>query len=204
MRPLTSICANVARRQTAAMELRLPDAIIGQMLPTRKTAASGRTRASATKALPGERAARVLRQFRIVFNAVKTHFREVEKKAGVAGAQLWALSVIRDAPGLGVNELARAMDVHQSTASNLVKSLIAQELVVAKKNGSDRRTVQLHIMPAGSRVLRRAPGPFSGVLPQALASLDAKALSRLDKDLSRLIEVLEVDERGGGVPLGQP
>lgn len=61
-----------------------------------------------------EPAARVLRQFRVVFNAVRTHFRAVEKQAGVAGAQLWALSVAGQRPGLGVSELARAMDIHQS------------------------------------------------------------------------------------------
>jgi DNA-binding MarR family transcriptional regulator len=173
------------------------------MTGSAKTAAVTNGGVKARHADGAERAARVLRQFRIIFNAVKAHFREVEKRAGVAGAQLWALSVIRDTPGLGVNDLARAMDVHQSTASNLVKSLIAQELVVARKNGSDRRMVQLHILPAGSRVLRRAPGPFAGILPQALASLDAKALWRLDKDLGQLIAVLEADERGARIPLGQ-
>jgi DNA-binding MarR family transcriptional regulator len=145
----------------------------------------------------------VLRRFRVVFNAVKNHFRQVERKAGVGGAQLWALSVIRDAPGIGVNELARAMDVHQSTASNLVRSLVEQELVATEKNGPDRRSVQLRLLQAGARVLRRAPGPFTGVLPQALAELDPKTLERLDKDLGLLIAALGVDERGAGTPLGQ-
>ncbi len=153
---------------------------------------------------PEQPAIRVLRHFRVVFNAVKSHFREVEKKAGVAGAQLWALSVIRDTPGLGVNELARAMDVHQSTASNLVRSLVEQELVAAKKKGMDRRTVQLHLLPAGTRVLRRAPGPFTGVLPKALGALDAQTLMRLDKDLGKLIASLNGKKRAGGIPLGEP
>jgi DNA-binding MarR family transcriptional regulator len=145
----------------------------------------------------------VLRRFRLVFNAVKTHFREVEKKAGVAGAQLWALSVIRDNPGLKVTDVARAMDVHQSTASNLVKALITQELVDARKGGTDRRAVQLRILPAGMKVLRRAPGPFAGVLPAALANMNPKTLARLDKDLGELITALGADERGAGIPLGQ-
>src|SRR5690606_36499714 len=51
--------------------------------------------------LPTESAARVLRQFRRVFNTVKTHFRAVEKKAGLAGAQVWALSVVAARPGIG-------------------------------------------------------------------------------------------------------
>lgn len=148
-------------------------------------------------------AARVLRKFRIVFNAVKTHFQQVEKRAGIGGAQLWALSVVRDQPGVGVSGLAAAMDIHQSTASNIVKNLLAMELIQASKDGPDRRAVQLHMLPAGSKLLRKAPGPFHGVLPEALVRLDAKILARLDKDLAVLIEALQSDEGAAGVPLGQ-
>lgn len=150
-----------------------------------------------------ESAEQVLRRFRLVFNAVKTHFQQVEKKAGVGGAQLWALSIVRDRPDIGVNDLARAMDIHQSTASNLVKALIARELVAGAKDGIDRRAVRLRILPAGSAVLRRAPGPLTGVLPQALASLDAPTLNRLDSDLARLIAALSTGERAVHIPLGQ-
>lgn len=150
-----------------------------------------------------EPAASVLRRFRIVFNAVKSHFREVEKLAGVGGAQLWALAVVREHPGIGVSELARAMDIHQSTASNLIRSLVEAGLLVTEKKGADRRAVQLRLLPAGAKVLRRAPGPFAGVLPQALASLDAQTLKRMDRDLGKLIEALGADERAAGLPLGQ-
>jgi DNA-binding MarR family transcriptional regulator len=170
-----------------------------------KKSALAHARPSVRAQSPDDPAARVLRRFRLVFNAVKTHFREVEKKAGVAGAQVWALSVIQAQPGLSVNDVARAMDVHQSTASNLVKTLVSQKLVNAQKSETgDRRTVQLHVMAAGARVLRRAPGPFAGVLPAALATLDAKTLGRLDQDLGKLISALDADERGAGIPLGQP
>lgn len=148
-------------------------------------------------------AARVLRRFRLVFNAVKTHFREVEKKAGVGGAHVWALSVIRAEPGISMNGLARAMDIHQSTASNLVKSLVEMGLVQSVRGGADRRGVQLNSTAQGLKVLRKAPGPFTGVLPQALDSLDAATLARLDRDLGRVIELLGADERGAGIPLGQ-
>lgn len=169
-------------------------------MPAKRSAAAPHV--SATASRRGQSAARVLRQFRIVFNTVKSHFRAVEKKAGVAGAQLWALSVIHETPGLGMNDLAAAMDVHQSTASNLVRALAEQELVVVRKNAADKRTVQLHVLPAGVRVLRRAPGPFAGVLPAALADLDPRTLKRLEQDLAKLITTLNVDEEAGSIPLG--
>jgi DNA-binding MarR family transcriptional regulator len=152
---------------------------------------------------PVEPAARVLRRFRSVFNAVKTHFQQVEKKAGVGGAQVWALSVIQQQPDIGVGGLAKAMDVHQTTASNLVKAMVASDLVVARRQASDRRATQLRLTPAGARVLKKAPGPFAGVLPQALATLDLETLTRLDSDLGKLLEVLQADERGAGIPLAQ-
>jgi DNA-binding MarR family transcriptional regulator len=150
-----------------------------------------------------EAATRVLRQFRIVFNSVKTHFRQVEREAGLGGAQLWALSVIAHSPGIGVTELARALDIHQSTASNLVRNLTARGLVSAAREGADRRSVALRALPAADELLRRAPLPFAGVLPDALSSLDAATLHRLETDLGRVIALLEADESAAHLPLSQ-
>ena len=144
---------------------------------------------------------RVLRQFRVVFNAVKTHFRNVEKAAGIGGSQLWALSVIAQRPGIGVNELARELDIHQTTASNLVKALVTQGLVEQDKSGSDRRTVSMTLSAAGEVRLKQAPLPFSGVLPDALAALDAATLARMERDLGALILALEAGNAGADTPL---
>jgi len=145
----------------------------------------------------------VLRQFRVVFNAVKTHFQQVEKRAGIGGAQVWALSVIQAQPGIGVNALARAMDIHQTTASNLVRSMSELGLVSARRRASDRRAVCLQLLRAGEKALARAPGPFRGVLPSALARLDPQTLRRLHSDLAALITMLGADDRAAGIPLAQ-
>lgn len=148
-------------------------------------------------------ATRVLRQFRVVFNAVKTHFRQVERTAGIGGAQLWALSEINATPGIGVNDLASALDIHQSTASNLVKGLIERKLIAAERSGRDRRAVTLHIQESGMQVLRAAPQPFAGVLPDALAHLDAATLARLESDLSKVIALINADETSASIPLAE-
>jgi len=163
---------------------------------------SSQTNAAAELSAPAA-STRVLRQFRVVFNAVKTHFRQVEREAGVGGAQLWALSVIDRRPGLGVTDLARELDIHQSTASNLIKSLVERGLVATSREGTDRRSVSLRVQPAGADVLKSAPMPFSGVLPDALSALDAATLERLELDLAKLIAVLEADEASANVLLSQ-
>ncbi len=149
----------------------------------------------------GATASRVLRQFRQVFNAVKTHFQQVEKTAGIGGAQLWALSVIQAQPGIGVKGLAQAMDIHQTTASNLGKALIRGELASAERKGSDRRALELRVLAAGSAVLRKAPGPFAGILPQALNRLDSATLDFLERDLAILIRELNAHAAAGKIPL---
>lgn len=145
--------------------------------------------------------AKVLRRFRVVFNAVRTHFRQMEKQVGLGGAQVWALSVVKANPGIGLGNVAMHMDIHQSTASNLIKTLLAKELISLEKLPSDRRNVRLKILPSGSRLLKKVAGPFEGVLPEALASLDPNALKRLDEDLGALIALLHVDESAAEIPL---
>lgn len=147
--------------------------------------------------------AKVLRRFRVVFNAVRTHFRHMEKQVGLGGAQVWALSVIKANPGIGMGEVASNMEVHQSTASNLIKTLLRKELITLEKAPDDRRNVRLKILPAGSRLLKKVPGPFEGVLPDALSSLSEDTLLRLDEDLGKLIDVLNADEAAEETPLAQ-
>jgi DNA-binding MarR family transcriptional regulator len=159
--------------------------------------------AAAADAAQLDSAHKVLRRFRVVFNAVKAHFRAVETKVGVSGAQLWALSVIHAHPGVGVNALARAMDVHQSTASNLVRALQEAGMVQSARGGEDRRAVQLQLTARGQKALARAPGPFEGILPDALQKLDEKTLARLDQDLAKLIQLLDVHARGKNVLIGE-
>lgn len=146
---------------------------------------------------------KVLRRFRVVFNAVRTHFRQMEKQVGLGGAQVWALSLIQAKPGLGLGEVAMLMDIHQSTASNLIKALLGKGLIRADKAPDDRRSVCLSILPAGSRLMERTSGPFEGVLPQALGRLSEAALQRLDEDLGQLIALLNADEAAEETPLAQ-
>lgn len=150
---------------------------------------------------PADDAAQVLRRFRSVFKAVRTHFRQVEKEAGLGGAQVWALNLIKNAPGIGVNDVAMGMDIHQSTASNLVKALLKKNMVTVSKSSGDKRAVELRITAQGKRICQGIQGPYEGVLPAALAKLDAATLARLNADLHRLTQELQVDDDAGGIPL---
>jgi len=114
---------------------------------------------------------------------------------------VWALSVIDARPGVGVGELARGMDVHQSTASNLVRGLVEAGLWFrrAKARTGGRAAASHRAREEGTDP---GAGPVRGVLPDALHRLDPKVLARLDRDLAKLIQVLGPEVKGKNVPLG--
>ena len=144
-----------------------------------------------------ERAMAVLQQFRFVFKSVKKHFQWVEQETGISGSQLWALAQIGAAPGLRVTELARALVVHQTTASNLIDKLVQRKLVRRERKREDQRVVQLFLTQRGEAVIAQAPKPYEGVLPDALMRLPQAELARLDALLKSLTRHKRVRDASG-------
>lgn len=144
---------------------------------------------------------RVLRQFRQVFSTVRKHFQMMEKQAGLGGAPIWAMSLIAKDPGIGISSLANAMDIHQSTASNLVKVLLQEGYVLSEKSAKDKRMTEIYPLPKGLKLLKRVPGPYSGVLPEALRGLDPTTLAQLEQHLSVLLERLDTDDKSAQTPM---
>jgi DNA-binding MarR family transcriptional regulator len=134
----------------------------------------------------------VLEQFRVIFKSLRSHYREVQQRTGISGAQLWVLARVAASPGSHVGEVARSLAIHQSTASNLLKSLERRRLVARERRGADQRNVQLYATAKGLRLLRRAPQPLIGVLQQALTELPAPVLAGLHVSLARVIAAMKV------------
>ena len=133
----------------------------------------------------------VLEQFRVIVKSIRRHYRDVERRAGLTGAQLWALAQIAGQPGGEVGALARALAVHQSTASNLVRDLEKRGLVTRTRRGRDLRHVQLYPSRKGLGLLKAAPRPLIGVLQQALSELPAARLAALHAELAHVIALMK-------------
>ena len=128
-----------------------------------------------------------LRQFRVIFGAVRQHFQAVEKACGVSGAQIWAMAALRQKPGMKVTELAQALSIHASTASNLLDKIEKSGLIRRERNAADQRVVRLYLTDAGEKALADAPQPLNGILTHALEQLPGDVLARLNQDLTTLI-----------------
>jgi DNA-binding MarR family transcriptional regulator len=146
----------------------------------------------------------VLGQFRLIFRSAKKHFQWVLERTGVSGAQLWVLAELHRRPGIRVTELARAMGVHQSTASNLIDPLEKRGLISRDRSSRDQRVVHLSLTRAGRETVVRAPLPLEGVLPDALNALERADLIELQRRLDKLAKLMKVRDRAGKrIPLGQ-
>lgn len=144
----------------------------------------------------------VLKKFRIIYGSVRQHFREVEKSCGITGSQLWVMQEIGNTPGIGVSELAARLSIHQSTCSQLVEKLVGRELVVKERSREDQRRVGLRLTAGAAALVRKAPGPAEGVLPEALGALSPEAIASLDASLELIIRQLQVrDDKLGKKPL---
>jgi DNA-binding MarR family transcriptional regulator len=136
---------------------------------------------------PRESMLEVLAQFRVLVRSIREHYRIVEDKASIGGAQLWALSEIAAAPDMSVGDLARRLAIHISTASNLVGRLEDLGLVERKRVSRDQRVVQLAPTALGKRTLKAAPQPAMGLLQQALLDLPPERLKALRRELSEVL-----------------
>ena len=146
----------------------------------------------------------VLELFRIVFKSVQRHYKSVQSRAGIGGAQLWALAQVANRPGVKVGELARGLAVHQSTASNLIRDLERSGLLARRRQGEDQRMVRLYATTKGLTVLKKAPRPLIGVLQQALSDLPASNLDALHRHLDRLIvSMRSTDSSARATPLSE-
>jgi DNA-binding MarR family transcriptional regulator len=137
----------------------------------------------------------VLKQFRLIYGSVREQFRHVEQACGISGSQLWLLHELRAAPGIGVSDLAHRLSIHQTTCSQLVEKLVARGYVLKTRSALDQRRVGLTITSSATRVLRNAPGPAEGLLPQALLGLSETTLQSLSTQLERLIGRLQPQDR---------
>lgn len=175
------------------------------MVRTRTVLTSLRSRKASPSRISGtraERAREALKKFRVVFSSVKKHFQHVEAQCGVSGAQLWAIVEIARTPGLSVNELAQALSIHQSTASNLLAQIEKKGFLLKERTGADQRVVRLYLTKQGKDVVARAPKPSIGVLPDALQHLPDDVLDSLNADMDVLLSLIHLkDEAAAAKPL---
>ncbi|TWI67684.1 DNA-binding MarR family transcriptional regulator [Pseudoduganella lurida] len=141
----------------------------------------------------------VLQKLRIVIRAAQRHSLWIEKQCGVNGAQLWIMQELADTPNLRVGQVTARLAIAQATTSNLLEGLVRRGYVIKTRDPDDARVVKLALSESGSAMLAGAPKPARGLLPEALAKVDAASLAALNAGLQGLLSSIEVLDEGFGL-----
>ena len=123
------------------------------------------------------------------------------RAAGVSltPAGLRALRVVERFGPIAVSDVARRLDVDQSTTSRQIRPLEEQSLVERTTDGGDRRVSWLVVSTAGTRVLDKVRDVFLNDFAVALADWEPEDRDRLGALLERFRAGLldaRVDETG--------
>ena len=122
--------------------------------------------------------------------SVQNGMQNIDDTHGLSGSQLWALWQISARPGLRVSQLASALHIKPSTASNLLDKLELRQLVRRERRDVDNRVVRLHLTDKGVEVVKDIPGPLQGRLRGALARMPQPLLGNLRHGMTSLIELM--------------
>jgi DNA-binding MarR family transcriptional regulator len=129
----------------------------------------------------------VVNDLRRLFKAIHEYSKAILRKTGLSGPQLWALTVLNDAPALSLNELSERLFAHPSTVSGIVDRLEERHAVRRTPDPEDGRGIRLSLTPLGRRLVRRSPPPVQLGLRRALEEMQTLQLRRLRLSLDQLV-----------------
>jgi MarR family transcriptional regulator, organic hydroperoxide resistance regulator len=149
-----------------------------------------------------EQEASVLQNLRIMVRAIQAYSKWVEKQVGISATQLWLMDELAATPGMRISEVAKALSIHQSTASNLLDKLETKGLVMRKRGGPDQRVVRVELSDPGHQLLARVPRPAHGPVTEALHRLPDEVLASLAENMEQLVTTMPLrDEKSALKPL---
>lgn len=122
--------------------------------------------------------------------AVQSGMQSIDATQGMSGSQLLALWQISAQPGLRVAELAEALHIRPSTASNLLDKIEVRGLVRRERSDADNRVVRLYLNDSGINVVRDLPGPLQGRLRYALRKMPLPVLNGLVFGLTSVLDLM--------------
>jgi len=144
---------------------------------------------------PGQeaRVRTVMDALRRIVRDLRLSGREVERRAGISGAQLFVLQTLAHGPATSLNDLAVRTLTDQSSVSVVVRRLVDKKLVTRTTSAADARRIELSVTAAGRRLLARCPEPTQARLVSALKRVTSTELVALTHGLSALVREMGIE-----------
>jgi DNA-binding MarR family transcriptional regulator len=137
----------------------------------------GRRRPGAAPAV--DPAVRVMDGLRRMVRVLSASARELSRRGGVSGAQLFVLRQIAASPGLSVGDVVARTLSRQSTVSEVVGRLVERRLVERRPGARDARQTALTLTARGRRLMESSEPTAQEQLARGLRALPPAQLAQL-------------------------
>jgi DNA-binding MarR family transcriptional regulator len=115
----------------------------------------------------------VLEVIPLVMRSIRKVFRS-QRGPSFTVAEFRTLAFVNRNPGVSLSEVAEHIGIEAPTASKMVESLFQRGLLKRETDPSDRRRLQLSILPKGKRSVDTAIEHTRGFLAERLGHLSAE------------------------------
>lgn len=136
---------------------------------------------------------RILIAIRRVIRSVDKYSRKINSELGLTTPQLLCLDALGKNEHIITKELARTVNLSESTVIGIVDRLEAKQYVNRERSKEDRRKVYLTLTEAGRGILNETPSLLQDKFSSALAELENEELDTIMSSLERVVELMEAE-----------
>ncbi|MFO0552840.1 MAG: MarR family transcriptional regulator [Polyangiaceae bacterium] len=128
-------------------------------------------------------------------HGMQSRSKRMETSLGVTGPQRLVLRILGRTPGTTAGALARAMFVHPSTLTGVLRRLEERGLLERKKDSIDGRKALLTLTAAGRKLDSQQAGTVEAAVRRTLARLNEDEVEIFRKVLAALVDELARTDR---------
>ena len=127
-------------------------------------------------------------------HALQKRSKRLAAKRGITGPQRFALRMIDHAPGIGAGALARALKMHPSTLTGVLRRLERAGLIKRQSVSGDQRRATLVLTAAGRTKVRNRAGTIEQSVSAVLGRVSSPELTRVSTFLQTLVAAIDPDQ----------
>ena len=124
-------------------------------------------------------------------HGLQSRSKRMEADLGITGPQRLVIRILGRSPGASAGTLARAMCVHPSTLTGVLKRLEKQRLIERTRDQHDGRRALLILSAKGKKLDANKSGTIEGVVRRCLETLPASQVHAASALLRTLAEYLD-------------
>jgi DNA-binding MarR family transcriptional regulator len=132
----------------------------------------------------------IVSALRRIIRAVDLHSRDLLQNYGLTAPQLMTLQELARLQPVPVGVLSNAVHVSQATMTGILDRLEQRALVQRTRDGVDRRSVTITILPEGTKLLKKAPSLLQDQFREQLARLKPSEQTNMLDVLKQIGEMM--------------